>query len=243
MHYYKMNIPDWALSTAHLTLEEEAIYFRLINHYYDTETNIPLETQSVFRRLRLGSHSDLALSILEEFFCKTEKGYAHKKCDNLIKEYKKTANKNKKNGALGGRPRKHLVSEETQSVSSGLPDGTQADPKHNLNYKPLTNNQELVTKDIGEKAKRFSPPSQKEVSDCFFEKGSTDIEAVKFFNFYESKGWMVGKNKMKSWRAAVSNWISRNKEEATKPKGFQTAREKSADRNAQIFDYEKATTF
>ena len=58
MHYYKFNIADWHLATSHLTLEEEAIYFKLVNFYYDTEKPIPLETQMVIRRLRLGSYVD-----------------------------------------------------------------------------------------------------------------------------------------------------------------------------------------
>jgi hypothetical protein len=33
-----------------------------------------------------------------------------------------------------------------------------------------------------------------------------DLDVHKFLNFYESKGWMVGKNKMKDWKAAVRNW-------------------------------------
>jgi uncharacterized protein YdaU (DUF1376 family) len=52
MHYYKFNIADWHLATSHLTLEEEAIYFKLVNFYYDTEQPIPAETQTVIRRLR-----------------------------------------------------------------------------------------------------------------------------------------------------------------------------------------------
>ena len=35
-----------------------------------------------------------------------------------------------------------------------------------------------------------------------------EIDVNKFINFYESKGWMVGKNKMKDWKAAVRNWRS-----------------------------------
>jgi hypothetical protein len=31
-------------------------------------------------------------------------------------------------------------------------------------------------------------------------------EAEKFWNFYESKGWMIGKNKMKSWQHAIKTW-------------------------------------
>ncbi len=91
--------------------------------------------------------------------------------------------------------------------------------------------------------KRFTPPGLSEAQDYFVTKGSSTNEASKFISFYESKGWMVGKNKMKSWSAAANNWISRNKEQASKPQGYQTAREKSATRNAEIFDYEKATRF
>lgn len=47
----------------------------------------------------------------------------------------------------------------------------------------------------------FNPPSVQEVRDY-----CPDIDAERFCDFYESKGWMVGKNKMKSWQAAVRNW-------------------------------------
>jgi uncharacterized protein YdaU (DUF1376 family) len=53
MHYYKFEIAVWHLHTSHLSLIEEAVYFRLINFYYDTESPIPTETHSVIRRLRL----------------------------------------------------------------------------------------------------------------------------------------------------------------------------------------------
>lgn len=37
-------------------------------------------------------------------------------------------------------------------------------------------------------------------------------EAKKFYSFYESKGWKVGKTKMVSWKSAASGWKLRNKE-------------------------------
>ena len=40
------------------------------------------------------------------------------------------------------------------------------------------------------------------------------IESSKFVNFYESKGWKVGKNPMKNWKAAANNWITNKKEDA-----------------------------
>ena len=53
-------------------------------------------------------------------------------------------------------------------------------------------------------ANRFSPPSIDEVKSYVLEKGY-QVDAEQFFDFYQSKGWYVGKNKMKDWRAAVRN--------------------------------------
>lgn len=58
--------------------------------------------------------------------------------------------------------------------------------------------------------KTFKPPSVKEVSDYCKSMGySVNPEA--FVDFYESKNWMIGRNKMKSYQAAVRTWESRNK--------------------------------
>ena len=77
----------------------------------------------------------------------------------------------------------------------------------------------------GEKRqKAFAPPTQPEVHEYMKERGLSEIaESHSFVDFYESKGWMVGKNKMKSWQAAVRNWIKR-KGDDNGNKG-QTARE------------------
>lgn len=53
--------------------------------------------------------------------------------------------------------------------------------------------------------RRFTPPSLEEVRDYCRERGNT-VDPGKFIDFYESKGWMVGKNKMKDWKAAVRTW-------------------------------------
>jgi len=62
---------------------------------------------------------------------------------------------------------------------------------------------------------RFTPPMLHDVQVYMKEKGGNVSEAERFFDFYESKGWLVGKAKMKDWKAAVRNWVSRNKEQKT----------------------------
>jgi hypothetical protein len=55
---------------------------------------------------------------------------------------------------------------------------------------------------------RFVPPSNEEVKSFFLENKSGTVEAEKFFNHFESNGWLVGgKSKMKNWQAAARNWI------------------------------------
>ena len=129
MHYYKFNIADWHLATSHLSLEEEAVYFKLINFYYDSEKAIPLETDSVIRRLRLGSVKNTVGIVLQEFFVLQDDGWHHLRCDDEISKYHHKAEVNQRIGKLGGRPKK------TETVSDGIPKITLTN-----NHKPITNN-------------------------------------------------------------------------------------------------------
>lgn len=63
--------------------------------------------------------------------------------------------------------------------------------------------------------KRFSPPTVDEVRDYCFERGNC-VDPQRFVDHYTSNGWMVGKNKMKDWKAAVRTW---EKKDDRKPKG------------------------
>ena len=60
------------------------------------------------------------------------------------------------------------------------------------------------------KRKNFVKPTVEEIAAFCKEKKYT-INAQQFFNFYESNGWKIGRNAMKSWQAAVQNWNTREK--------------------------------
>lgn len=62
----------------------------------------------------------------------------------------------------------------------------------------------------GQAGKIDRPDSLDEVVVYFRGHGWPEKEARKFWSFYESNGWKVGKNPMKKWRAAAAGWISRN---------------------------------
>jgi len=67
------------------------------------------------------------------------------------------------------------------------------------------------------KNKYFKKPSVEDVINyCILRKNNIDAEA--FIDFYESKGWMVGKNKMKDWKAAIRTWEKKNYKKPTMSK-------------------------
>ena len=81
--------------------------------------------------------------------------------------------------------------------------------------------------------KLFKKPSVNDVELYCIERDNK-IDAISFVNFYESKGWMVGKNKMKDWRACVRTWEMRAKNKKTyAPKSMSKL-------DAQINEWQKA---
>ena len=55
------------------------------------------------------------------------------------------------------------------------------------------------------KSNRFVPPTVEEIAAYCNERGN-NIDPEAFYAFYESKGWMIGKNKMKNWKMAITTW-------------------------------------
>ena len=60
------------------------------------------------------------------------------------------------------------------------------------------------------KRKNFVKPTVEEIA-AYCKEKNYNINAQQFFNYYESNGWKIGRNAMKSWRAAVQNWNIRDK--------------------------------
>lgn len=69
-----------------------------------------------------------------------------------------------------------------------------------------TSNQQSTTNNNVKKEKKFIIPTFNDVLEYCIQ-NNLDVDGVKFINFYESKGWMVGKNKMKDWKAAIRTWV------------------------------------
>ena len=57
--------------------------------------------------------------------------------------------------------------------------------------------------------KAFVPPTLDDVQAYMDEIGECRFQAEKFWLYYEAKGWMLGKSRMKSWKIVLGNWIER----------------------------------
>lgn len=79
------------------------------------------------------------------------------------------------------------------------------------------------------KAKRFVKPSLDEVRAYCLERGNS-VDAETFYDFYESKGWKVGNQPMKDWRAAVRTWEKSRTTHARKPTAAPATKQSAMDR-------------
>lgn len=109
-------------------------------------------------------------------------------------------------GFKGGRPK-------TETPNKPLKNPTETpNYNHNLNHNDNENENCIGKKQV------FQKPTLTEIKNYISEKHfKTDAE--RFFDFYESKDWFIGKNKMRDWRAAVRTW---ERSDSTKKQVSQT---------------------
>jgi len=88
---------------------------------------------------------------------------------------------------------------------------------------------------IGKKRGGFTPPSISELKE-FIKENNYNVDPETFINHYETVGWMVGKNKMKDWKASVRGWHSRNKDT---PKTYKSSRPRKNEALENIKRWEK----
>ena len=121
----------------------------------------------------------------------TLNSYHQRKCLKMLKKHKIIETKRK------GIPAKQYFKINEQQVLQIL---------NNLSVKNSTTiNKNKEIKIIN---KYFKKPSILEVKNYCNER-QNQIDEESFINFYDSKGWMVGKNKMKDWKAAIRTWEMR----------------------------------
>ena len=121
----------------------------------------------------------------------------------------------KRPSKTGSKPASKSVSKTPSKSSSS--DASKAESKR------PSEEEEEVGRGIKEEGKagaaRFRAPSPEEVAEYAsayaaskgIDLASTDFDPERFVDFYAQKGWMVGKSRMKDWKASVRNWVRTSK--------------------------------
>ena len=195
MHYYQFNIGDYAKSTKYLSELQDLAYRRLLDICYDSEKPLPKTIKEVAEQIGFLKNPDDVEVILKKYFKLTKNGFTQKRVQKEIVNYRCKGDIARANGKKGGRPKGKV--KITQLVNLANPDITGLKAKQ----EPITNNHKPIIKTI-----RFTPPSAQEVNSYAIEKS---LNLKGFFDYYESNGWKVGKNKMKKWKSSASGWSSR----------------------------------
>ena len=97
MRYYQHHIGDFNNATRHLSRVERSIYRDLIELYYETEKQLPLDAQMLCRLIVANECSTDVERLLNEFFTKTPDGWYHSRCEDEISKYR--ANNSQKSQA------------------------------------------------------------------------------------------------------------------------------------------------
>jgi uncharacterized protein YdaU (DUF1376 family) len=179
---------DFLNGVADLTMEERGQFITLLclQHQKGTLTDKTI-------RLSLGS---VSVDVLSKFLKDKDGNFYNERLSEEIEKRIQFTESRRNNGSKGGRPKNN-------TKPLGL-------AKHNLMEDVNENENENII--INKSKCTFE-----QVYEYMSIRIGTDqakIEAEKFVNYYESNGWKVGKNPMKSWGAAANNWITNSKQYA-----------------------------
>ena len=118
-------------------------------------------------------------------------------------------NQRYENGCKGGRPKNQT---KTETKPNKNQTETKVEPNKDKD-KDKDKEKESEKKKVAS-APHFQKPNLDQVMEYCQERGNT-INAEQFMDFYESKGWRVGNQPMKDWKAAVRTWEKREQPKET----------------------------
>ena len=211
--YFPFYPSDYEAKTAHLSLEEDGAYNRLLRLCWMTPgCSIPDEREWIIRRLRITPEAfDTVVSVVIAEFFKRRRGRLYS--PRLMEVFEETnrAHKRRVNaGKKGGRPRKSLENNETEE-SNAKALGKQPEPEPDTDKEPTAN---AVGKKKSSRAVCQMPDDwvlTKALGEWAVSQGFTPdevrAEASKFETHHRAKG-----SRFKAWDLAWKKWIGNAKE-------------------------------
>lgn len=166
---------------------------------------------------------DIKLLIVKKFIIPFDSGVVvvkHWKIHNYIQSdrFNETKYKNEKSLLELDENKAYRVLKEEENIEC-IQNGYTLDTQVRLGKVSLElgNSKDSIKKDTV----RFVKPNLDEIRNYILD-DNLNVDANTFFDYYESNGWVVGKNKMKDWKATLRNWSRKNIQ--SKPKSSSGSR-------------------
>ena len=195
---------DFLVGCADMTAEEVGGYIRLLCYQW-TKGSIPNDNKKLMQMSGIFSLTEL--ECIKQKFVRVENGnlvnlklesvrksqdeYRQKQSERASKRWESQRNATALPVDIP-QPMPNVCSSSSSSTSS-LSSTSSSSSKSNTS----------------EKSKRFVPPTVQEVKEYCFERRN-NIDAQRFIDHYTSNGWIVGKVKMKDWKATIRTWEKNN---------------------------------
>lgn len=187
---------DSKLLNLRMNLKNEGIgiYWQIIEMLYENDGYLHLsECDRIAYELRV--EEELIMQIIKNyglFTIDNKQLFYSKSAIERIKKIKDISKQNSVNAKIRWSY-KYATALQPQSDGNAIKEKKSKEKK-------IKENETIVT---GKQV--FQIPTEEEILN-YIQENNYIVDYQKFYNFYQSKGWMVGKNKMKDWKAAVRTW-------------------------------------
>jgi len=210
--YFKFFPTEWITGNIfYETLEVQGLFINICAIYWQRDGKLTIDDIN----LRFNKPTAL-ISLTDRYFSLLDGFIIINFLNEQLHERSHLSMVNSNNGSKGGRPKAvDSIEEKTDRLTTAKRNESEIKP---------------IRRRIRIRIKEEDMYSLLNCENIFIEKTKTlwpvpfaKKEADKFYNFYSSKNWMVGKNKMKSLNHAIAGWISR--QEVPEPEKVETGEE------------------
>jgi len=183
--YFKFEPNQWENGKIQIVpREDKGLFIDLCSMYWSRLGEVPLKL--AVQKLCGGNAVAFDLLIDEGLFL-VKDGYIYIEfLSEQLNEFENQSETNSRNALSGWEKRRsNAAASKSQSETNAI--------------------REEKIKEDDIKVNNSIPPKIEEIKEYCIER-KNNVDANKFIDFYSAKGWMIGKNKMKDWKAAVRTW-------------------------------------
>lgn len=228
LHYFKFEPNQWENGNIQIVSRElKGLFIDVCSMYWSRLGNLPFKL--AVQKLCAGNATALNSLCNEEIITVIDGDICIHFLNEQLSEFEDLSKQNRKNALDGWKKRRKKPKESDRNATASNPQSE----NDAIREEKSREDKKRVDKSRVEKK-----PQYNEVKDYFFEKLQDQnislVESEKFYDYYTSNGWKVGKSQMKDWKAACRNWIKNIKTYGNSKNTESISPKRSIDRYAQI---------